>query len=182
MADGHLNKCKDCTKKDQRNREVYQADSVLSSRLATCEKNPTKHRAHKVVEAAINAGVLEKPDHCSGCGRPASETRISAHHYDYGKPLDVIWVCARCHRPLDANRRRLEGNKGYGKSREVILVYDGHEICSFESIADAAESVGRKPSSISQCLSGKSSTCAGYGWRYKEENNGCEQVLQRPLR
>lgn len=169
MADGHLNKCKDCTKKDQRDREVNQAGAVFRSRLALCEKQPSKYHAHKTVEAAIKAGVVEKPDCCFGCGRPSSESRVTAHHHDYSKPLEVVWVCSKCHRQLDANRREREGKNRFGKDRGVILVYDGHDVCSFDSITEAARSVGRKPNSISQCLSGKSKTCAGYEWKYKEE-------------
>ena len=171
MADGHLGKCKECTRKDRADHEANNPEAVFKSRLAVCEKHPTKYNAHKVVETAVNAGVIKKPDYCMGCGCPASESRVESHHHDYCKPLEVVWVCARCHRQLDANRRMREGKKRYGRSRGVILVYDGKEICSFDSISDAAKSVGRKPNSISQCLGGKSKSCAGFGWRYKEADD-----------
>jgi transposase-like protein len=35
-----------------------------------------------------------KPDACSNCG---SDRAIGAHHDDYARPLDVEWLCQRCH-------------------------------------------------------------------------------------
>ena len=83
-------------------------DAVIRTRLATNARNPTKVNARRCVEAAMKAGVLVRPDHCSGCGCSDSEHRIEAHHNDYSRPLDVIWLCTPCHRRMDAQRRRRE--------------------------------------------------------------------------
>ena len=61
-ADGFLNKCKACTRKDTRNHELNSPASVLKSRIRTCKKKPTGVNARRVVEAAINAGELTRPD------------------------------------------------------------------------------------------------------------------------
>jgi hypothetical protein len=45
--------------------------------------------------AALQRGELVKKP-CFVCQSWQSEM----HHADYGKPLDVIWVCRRHHRPL----------------------------------------------------------------------------------
>ncbi len=119
MADGHLNKCKTCTRKDVRNHEEQSPESVLRSRLSTCKKNPTGINARRVVEAAIRAGKLVRPNRCSGCGCDDSEHRIEAHHCDYTRPLDVIWLCTPCHRRMDAQRRIREGKKPYSMSKEA---------------------------------------------------------------
>lgn len=135
MADGHLNKCKDCAKRDAKHRRDDAPESDLQTRLKACAANPNHKNAYMAVDAAVRAGVLKKPDHCQGCGRSASETRIGAHHYDYTKPLDVIWVCAACHRPLDKVRAfvesgrpwsewRAEKNKRDAKVRRAIKMYD----------------------------------------------------------
>ena len=108
-ADGYLNKCKACARKDTRNHELMSPASVLESRIKTCKKKPTGVNARRVVEAALNAGELTRPDHCSGCGCDNLEHRIEAHHCDYTRPMDVIWLCTPCHRRMDAQRRIREG-------------------------------------------------------------------------
>ena len=116
MADGHLNKCKECTKKDSKSRQENHPERDYETRIAACRKRPTKKNAYMAVEAAIRAGIITRPDRCSGCGCPNSEHRIEAHHYDYSRPLDVIWLCTPCHRKMDAQKRIREGLKPYGGS------------------------------------------------------------------
>lgn len=142
-------------------------ENVFATRMEMCRRNPSHKNAGMALSYALKLGYIEKPDHCLGCGRPDSESRVTAHHNDYSKPLEVVWVCSKCHRNLDANRREREGKSRYGKGRGVVLLLDGNDVCRFDTISDAAKAVGRKPNSISQCLSGKSSTCAGFGWRYE---------------
>lgn len=114
MADGHLNKCKDCTKADTRRRRTETPGNDLLTRLRACKKNPSKKNAYMAVDAAIRSGVLARPSFCSGCGCPDTEHRIEAHHYDYSKPLDVIWLCTPCHSRMDAQKRVRSGKKPYG--------------------------------------------------------------------
>jgi len=108
MSDGHLNKCKDCTRRDVKQYRSANPRAELASRLKACRKNPTHKNANMAVDAALRAGVMVRPSVCQGCGRSASETRLSAHHHDYLKPLDVIWLCAACHRPVDKVRSFVE--------------------------------------------------------------------------
>jgi len=93
--------------------------NVFQTRLKTCEKNPTMINAQKVVDEAIKAGIITRPHTCSGCGCSDKEHRIEAHHSDYSKPLDVVWLCTPCHRALDAKRRLREGKTPYGVHKEV---------------------------------------------------------------
>lgn len=44
---------------------------------------------------AIRKGELVRPETCDRC---AVGGRIEAHHDDYGNPLDVRWLCRKCHR------------------------------------------------------------------------------------
>jgi hypothetical protein len=55
--------------------------------------NPEKRRAHKIVEGALIRGDIERKP-CAVCGSDKSQ----AHHDDYSKPLDVMWICAPHHR------------------------------------------------------------------------------------
>lgn len=128
--DGLQDRCRDCFSAYNRrryasNREKFKADvkryreenpnNELETRLKTCKKNTTAKNAHRAVAAAIRAGVIERPNTCSGCGCSNTEHRIEAHHFDYSDPLNVIWLCTPCHRALDANRRVHEGKTPYGK-------------------------------------------------------------------
>lgn len=58
--------------------------------------------ASRVVQTAIAAGEIVKPDACENCGREpirgdTGAIDIVAHHDDYNKPRSVRWLCRRCH-------------------------------------------------------------------------------------
>lgn len=55
--------------------------------------NPEKRRAHRKVEVELRTGRMSKKP-CEVCGNEKSQ----AHHDDYAKPLDVIWLCALHHK------------------------------------------------------------------------------------
>lgn len=125
MLDGHLNKCKECAKKDVRkNRtdklEYYQEydrnRSSLPQRVSLRKKVsgkwledgrhaaavarhkkrfPEKYSARNKVNHAIHDGRLTPPTTCSMCGKET--VNIHAHHADYSKPLEVMWLCTECH-------------------------------------------------------------------------------------
>jgi hypothetical protein len=59
--------------------------------------NPIVKAAHAAVKVAIRHGELVRAETCSRCGE-AKPTE--AHHSDYSKPLDVVWLCVKCHRRL----------------------------------------------------------------------------------
>jgi hypothetical protein len=56
-------------------------------------KNPEKAKAHDIVKNAKAAKLLI-PNPCQSCG---STEEIHAHHDDYSKPLQVTWLCRKCH-------------------------------------------------------------------------------------
>jgi ribosomal protein S27AE len=105
MADGRLNKCKNCTKKDvakhrEKNIERIRAyDRTRGNRqvpgyFKEYRKNyPNKYKAHNMVNNAIRDGKLFK----KSCGECGSKRRINAHHDNYTEPLNVRWLCASCH-------------------------------------------------------------------------------------
>lgn len=67
-------------------------------------KYPEKNKAHKIVFSAKRNGTLKQLP-CFQCGNTKSE----AHHEDYSKPLDVIWLCKQHHVIADLLQR--ERNK-----------------------------------------------------------------------
>lgn len=58
-------------------------------------------KAHNIVEAALYNGTLVRPKSCEKCGCEGSckngASLIQAHHDDYNKPLEVKWLCRKCH-------------------------------------------------------------------------------------
>jgi hypothetical protein len=58
----------------------------------TQEKYPEKARAVNAVNHAASTGRLAKKP-CEICGSQKSE----AHHNDYSRPLEVIWLCRKHH-------------------------------------------------------------------------------------
>lgn len=118
MGDGHLNKCKKCTTKDSEKRRKLKSKDInwiLSERKRHREKskkyreqgkdkrqsndskkqwklnNPEKTKAHKAVSNALKSGKIHRHP-CFICGNKAQ-----AHHDDYSKPLEVIWLCTKHH-------------------------------------------------------------------------------------
>lgn len=110
MLDGYLNKCKECTKKDANNhrknnlekiREYDRQRAKLPERIkqnlkvnkAWRDADKRRSIAHNAVARAIRKGLL-MPESCCRCGSDVS----LAHHEDYDKPLDVVWLCQPCHK------------------------------------------------------------------------------------
>lgn len=73
------------------------------------EQNPTAYKAQTAVGNALRDGKLRK-EPCAFCGRQD----VHAHHKDYSKPLDVIWLCPKCHHRLHATFPELEGKQKTG--------------------------------------------------------------------
>jgi hypothetical protein len=113
MADGRLNKCKECTKKDVKQRYylvheercAYERErwdrpsrraQALSAQRRRRKRNPEKQAARNAVAHAIRDGRMSRRP-CQSCG---TTKKVQAHHNDYSKPLDVEWLCFRCHREV----------------------------------------------------------------------------------
>lgn len=64
----------------------------------------SKAAAHSAVFAAIKRGDLVRPSACELCG--LTTRRIIAHHPDYSKPLDVMWIDECCHRLIHSALKR----------------------------------------------------------------------------
>jgi hypothetical protein len=65
------------------------------------DKNKIKITAHRKVFSALRNGSLKKWE-CSVCGSIKSE----AHHTDYLKPLEVVWLCKKHHSIADKLRKK----------------------------------------------------------------------------
>lgn len=59
------------------------------------QSNPGKKKAHNIVSGAIRRGKLRRSVFCEVCGLPAE---TEGHHADYSKPLEINWLCRKCHK------------------------------------------------------------------------------------
>ena len=75
-------------------------DRVAESNTKYRRNNPEKYKAHNLVSYAVKNGRLS-PQFCECCG----EEKTEAHHDDYSKPLEVRWLCHKCHMEWHANKR-----------------------------------------------------------------------------
>lgn len=110
MADGHLNKCKACTKSDASNHRQENVERIRAYDRERAKRpdriraaveqtrvwraaDSRRAKAHAAVCRALRSGELERQP-CERCG----EVKAYAHHEDYDKPLDVVWLCQPCHK------------------------------------------------------------------------------------
>jgi hypothetical protein len=116
MADGHLNKCKECARRDasERRRNMQPAD-VRREQAARNKSEAGRAgrrrwiatnrrrvlavaRCARAVAYAVQTGRVVRGTECARCGAAGP---IEAAHRDYSKPLDVEWLCVPCHRAWD---------------------------------------------------------------------------------
>jgi len=93
-SDGHAEKCKDCRKPILRAWAKRYRKKHSQQTLAWDKRNKEKRLAYGKIRRALKAGIIEKPKTCKRC----SETHIHAHHPDYSKPLEVLWLCPMHHK------------------------------------------------------------------------------------
>lgn len=106
---GHSPKCKACKRaksaayRKTKDWAAYQRvrlqdDSKRSSKNAQQkawhQRNPLATQAYADLHRALNAGSIVRPKECSDCKQVC---KPEAHHEDYEKALDVIWLCRPCH-------------------------------------------------------------------------------------
>ena len=71
--------------------------------LSPPRTNPfRKKKCNVLVNQAIRRGELTKQP-CVRCGNTKC---LKAHHYDYSKPLDIIWLCVNCHAEVHMEIKR----------------------------------------------------------------------------
>lgn len=74
-------------------------DRVAATMKKSYHQNLTQHHSRGKLYRAVSRGEIVRPEFC-GCGAE----KPHAHHEDYSRPLDVMWLCRKCH---DARHREL---------------------------------------------------------------------------
>lgn len=72
--------------------KTARSSKLLTRQAAWKLAHPDAVQAHHAVRRAIRRGELQRQP-CADCGHPYAE----AHHEDYSRPLDVVWLCRRDH-------------------------------------------------------------------------------------
>jgi len=81
------------TEEGDKIRRAYRKSDVGKASTAASvqrdrEAHPEKHRARQIAYNARRRGdLIAKP--CEECG----EEKVHAHHCDYSKPMEVMWLC-----------------------------------------------------------------------------------------
>lgn len=60
------------------------------------KRDPLKLKARSIINYLVSRGVISKQP-CTVCGT----SKVEAHHPDYLKPLEVVWLCSSHHREED---------------------------------------------------------------------------------
>lgn len=105
---GYTSRCKECqnkaasryrkdnpekVKESKDKYKEHNRKAINDSLVKYAKHNKEKKRAHGLVQKALEKGTLIKAA-CESCGKLEAE----AHHEDYTKPLEVIWLCRYCHK------------------------------------------------------------------------------------
>jgi len=100
MADGYLNKCKECNRKDSAlqleknklNPDWIEKEKERVRKKQLAKKGHPRTLIYAEVKRMVASGeIIKKP--CAVCGKEKAQ----GHHEDYNKPYDLIWLCVRHH-------------------------------------------------------------------------------------
>lgn len=84
-------------------------------------RHPEKWAARELVKSEVKAGrIVRQP--CKECGEP----RATAHHHDYNKPLEIEWLCYRCHGI--EHRTSPEGLAAAGRAIAPVVVQPRRDV------------------------------------------------------
>jgi len=94
--------CKPCYRGRAREYQEAHKDKALAwksrnkDRISGYEQTRDKEKisARGKLRYAVKVGKVKKPIICEGCKDLAP---LEGHHDDYSKPLEVRWVCKKCH-------------------------------------------------------------------------------------
>ena len=135
MADGRLNKCKECTKADvakhrhenlERVRAYDRMRGSMPHRVAARKEYAQSEAGKNAHQRALRASRIKFPERAMArfavsnairdgklirwpvCEIPGCTAKPEAHHADYSLPLDVTWLCDHHHKETHKLARELK--------------------------------------------------------------------------
>ena len=92
-------------------------------------KNHDKYQARYILNNALLRGEIKKGP-CDQCG---TTIRITGHHSDYSKPLDVVWLCYKCHMERDKGKQIISNLK-MANERPYLLFKEVYRATSIQGV------------------------------------------------
>jgi hypothetical protein len=87
---------------------------------------------HNLLEQAIEDGIVTRRYKCEICGivdprAKDGRSLIQAHHHDYNRPYDVMWLCQKCHHQWHKNKapREVMPVKEASQQLSIDFIYGG---------------------------------------------------------
>lgn len=115
----------------------------------------TKHQAQCSVREAVRRGELIKPTQCQDCGIALAPRLLAGHHHKgYERPLDVIWLCQKCHSKAHYVKRP-NAFYSYMKLHDADVLEIVRLRKSGRSLREVAEKYGVTVSHVSHICRGK---------------------------
>ena len=91
-------KIKECQKKSDQKRRIRKNEWSKKWK----REHPFITKSRRILTHAVRDRRVEKPRECAQCN---SGGIIDGHHFDYAKPIEVIWLCRQCHKDLHLEGR-----------------------------------------------------------------------------
>lgn len=88
--------CKSCRNKIVRDYRKTPTGKIKSNLniYNSAKRYPQKLKAKELLRSKIKSGEIIRPKKCQICKKLE---KIQGHHEDYSKPLEVMWLCQKCH-------------------------------------------------------------------------------------
>ena len=117
---GRKRHCKICHRKMYGRKSPAERRAYIRERRATKEKeaaykrsirktvrkwryeNPTKSKAQDIIIKRVRRGRIKRAVRCEVCGKMRGSVNLIAHHFDYARPLYLVWCHRQCHVLLNA--------------------------------------------------------------------------------
>jgi hypothetical protein len=137
--DGLQPLCKDCQKRNAKVRRLtnpyvqqYERERAKTPKRRSTmrensdrwkQKNPAGYHAHNALNNAIRDGKLTK-EPCALCG---TTQHIHGHHKNYAEPLNVMWLCAKCHSRVHSIFPELGANEARRRRSNAAAAFSSNK-------------------------------------------------------
>jgi len=104
----------------------------MNAEFTVKEKDLVQFKKRRYVRMMLNQAIakgdISRPEHCQLCNKIG---KIQAHHIDYGRPFQILWVCSCCHGQIHRKDHALNPSNNYQSPLPEILDKYGMVTLSF---------------------------------------------------